>query len=326
MSERVPFEKYDGAGNDFVVVDGESPVPDRAAFARAHCDRETGVREDDVERVGADGVLFLGLDGDASPPTVTMTQFQPDGSTAEMCGNGVRCVAAWAADRTGASEFDIVTPAGTRHATVVGDEIAVEMGEPRFAPEAVPLAGESPLVDEPLAELDGTPAEGLTVTAVNTGVPHAVVFVDDVDETDVDAVADVDIDDVAPPIRHAGAFPDGANVTFASRAGAGFDQRTFERGVEGETRACGTGAVAIAATAKRLGRLPAPATDDGWIQVTPPGGDLAVAVPDEGPARLRGPATKRFEGTLPVTPDPDQIAGGDGGAAPNSRPSAEVEE
>jgi diaminopimelate epimerase len=300
MSERVPFEKYDGAGNDFVVVAAESPVPDRAAFARAYCDRETGVRDEDASRVGADGVLFLGLDGDSAPPRVTMTQFQPDGSTAAMCGNGVRCVAAWAADRAEATAFDIVTPAGTRHATVDGDRIVVEMGEPRFGPDAVPLAGETPLVDQPLAELDGTPAAGLGVTAVNTGVPHAVVFVDAVDEIDIDAVA--------PPIRHATVFPAGANVTFASLGMDGFDQRTFERGVEGETRACGTGAVAIAAAANRLGRLPVAADADGWIQVTPPGGDLAVAVPEEAPARLRGPALERFEGTLPAAPESDRIA------------------
>ena len=298
----VPFEKYDGAGNDFVVVDADAdPVEDRAAFARIHCDREAGVENESGARHGADGVLFLSLDEGADPAAVTMTLVQPDGSIAEMCGNGARCVAAWAADRSGLSRFDIDTPAGTRRAVVDGDEIAVGMGEPTFAPESVPLAGDEPLIDATLGELEGTPAAGHRVTVVNTGVPHAVVFVDDVDAVDIDAVA--------PPIRHAAAFPEGANVTFASsevsadRAGAldhdgdGFRQRTFERGVEGETRACGTGAVAVAAAAKRLGRLE---TDSEWITVSPPGGDLGVTVPDTGPARLRGPAEKRFEGRLPV--------------------------
>jgi len=316
MSERVPFEKYDGAGNDFLVVDADAPVPDRAAFARAHCDRATGVPDDDA-RDGADGVLFLGLEPEASPARVRMTLVQPDGSIAEMCGNGARCVAAWAAARSDATTFDIDTPAGTRRATVEGERIAVEMGEPRFAPSDVPLAGDDPLVDEPLAELADTPAAGLTVTAVNTGVPHAVVFVDDVDAVDIDAEA--------PPVRHADAFPEGANVTFASEEGEGFRQRTFERGVEGETRACGTGAVAVAAAAKRLGRLPDTHGTD-WARVSPPGGDLVVTVPEDGPARLRGPAIKRFEGELPASPPAETPAETDVEPAPNRRPSAEVEE
>ena len=312
----VDFEKYDGAGNDFVVVDVDEwnssgsrnaqrsgdangdPVEDRAAFARVHCDREVGVADDSGARHGADGVLFLSLEETPDPPRVTMTLVQPDGSIAEMCGNGARCVAAWAADRSGESTFDIETPAGTRRA-VVDDTVAVEMGVPTVAPEDVPIAGDEPLIDEKLDEFDGTPAAALAVTAVNTGVPHAVAFVDDVDAVAIDAVA--------PPIRHADAFPEGANVTFASPAptGEGFRQRTYERGVEGETRACGTGAVAVAAAAKRLGRL---GTDEEWITVTPPGGDLTVSVPDDGPARLRGPAEKRFEGELPV-PEDDRDAG-----------------
>ena len=299
----VAFEKYDGAGNDFVVVDADDhPVEDRAAFARVHCDRKAGVEAAAGGRHGADGVLFLSLDADAAPPRVTMTLVQPDGSIAEMCGNGARCVAAWAADRTDASTVDIDTPAGTRRAVVDG-EVAVEMGVPTFDPADVPLAADEPLVDTVLGELDGTPAAGLAVTAVNTGVPHAVVFVDDVDAVEIDAVA--------PPIRHADAFPEGANVTFAAPDGEGFRQRTYERGVEGETRACGTGAVAVAAAAKRLGRLDECAD---WITVSPPGGDLAVAVPGGGPARLRGPARKRFEGELPI-PDDDRIAGVTGEAA-----------
>ena len=293
----VAFEKYDGAGNDFVVVDADGePVEDRAAFARVHCDREAGVEDEVGGRHGADGVLFLSIDEAADPARVTMTLVQPDGSIAEMCGNGARCVAAWAAERVGESTFDIETPAGTRRA-VVDDAVAVETGRPTFAPEGVPLADDEPLLDDTLDELGGTPAAGLPVTAVNTGVPHAVVFVDDVDAVEIDAVA--------PPIRHAAAFPEGANVTFASPADEGFRQRTYERGVEGETRACGTGAVAVAAAAKRLDRLPEGQGE--WLTVSPPGGDLGVSVPEDGPARLRGPARKRFEGALPV-PEDDRIA------------------
>lgn len=298
----VPFEKYEGAGNDFVVVDADRPVPNRAAFAAAHCDRERGVSDPSADRAGADGVLFLALSEGTRPPRVVMTLVQPDGSVAEMCGNGARCAAAWAASRTGASEFMLDTPAGTRQASVDDDAVTVEMGRPRFGPGAVPLARDGPLVDASIESLEGTPAEGVRVTAVDTGVPHAVVFVDDVDA--------VDVDRLAPPIRHAEAFPEGANVTLAARDGDGFRQRTYERGVEGETRACGTGAVAVVAAATRVGLLDGGESglfdgdqdDPRWVRVSPPGGDLQVAIPDGGRASLRGPATKSFEGDLPIVP------------------------
>ncbi|ESP89371.1 diaminopimelate epimerase [Candidatus Halobonum tyrrellensis] len=323
---RVPFEKYHGTGNDFLVVRADADVPDRAAFAAAHCDRETGVRagERSEGRRGADGVLFLSLDAEATPPRVPMTLVQPDGSIAEMCGNGARCAALWATRDCGARRVVLDTPAGDRRATVTDPgagaadpaTVEVEMGRPSFDPERVPL---SEAVGEPLVEEN---VEGLTVTAVNTGVPHAVAFVDDVNAVDLDAVA--------PPVRHADVFPEGANVTLASVADDGddgddertdaagasgadaadadaadgaddapvaFRQRTYERGVEGETRACGTGAVAVVAVARRLGL-----TDGASLRVSPPGGDLRVTVPAGGPATLTGPATREFAGELEADP------------------------
>ncbi|PSQ55583.1 diaminopimelate epimerase [Halobacteriales archaeon SW_8_68_21] len=259
----VPFEKYHGTGNDFLVVDAVAEnVGDRAAFARACCDRETGVDGADFEtegdgdhgRRGADGVLFLSVEEGFDPTRVVMTLVQPDGSTATMCGNGARVVARWAYDRTGESEFMIDTQAGTRRATVTADATAatIEMGEPTFDPARVPVAREAPAADDPLVD---EPVEGLTVTAVNTGVPHAVAFVDG-GRDDPDGIDAVDLDAVAPPVRHADAFPEGANVNLAAVADDGsgdgaavLDQRTFERGVEGETRSCGTGAVAVVAAA-----------------------------------------------------------------------------
>ncbi|MFC7203854.1 diaminopimelate epimerase [Haloferax namakaokahaiae] len=273
----VPFEKFHGTGNDFFVVDAEDPVPDRPAFARAHCDRDGGIVLNESERVGADGVLFLALEDRYDPPRVVMTLVQPDGSVAAMCGNGARVAAAWAAERTGSDQIMIDTPAGTRRAIVEDDDVTVEMGVPMFAPRDVPADSGEPLVE--------TEIEGLTVTAVNTGVPHAVAFVEDVD--------DVDLEAVAPAVRHAPIFPEGANVTLASPDGeGGFDQRTFERGVEGETQSCGTGAVAVVAAAKRLGLV----EGDDPVRVSPPGGDLSVTVPDEGSALLGGPAVREGAG------------------------------
>ncbi|QIB73578.1 diaminopimelate epimerase [Halogeometricum borinquense] len=282
LHERVPVAKYHGTGNDFIVVDADESVPDRPAFASAHCNRESGIDGDGSERRGADGVLFLALEGRYSPPRVVMTLVQPDGSVAAMCGNGARCAAAWAAERTGSDELMIDTPAGTRHAVVEDDRVTIEMGDPSFRPRDVPLAREEELVEEEI--------EGLTVTALNTGVPHAIAFVDDVDA--------VDLESVAPAVRHADVFPDGANVTVASQNDDGsFRQRTFERGVEGETQSCGTGAVAVVAAAKRVGLV----DGDDPETVSPPGGELEITVPDDGPATLTGPAEHEFETELDVT-------------------------
>lgn len=304
----VHIQKYHGTGNDFVVADATERVSDRRAFARALCDRTTGISHPDSHRVGADGVLFLHLEAEYASPRVVMTLVQPDGSVAAMCGNGARCAARWAAERTNSGEVMIDTQSGTRRAVVsrkpadeddrsyddtreFADEVSIEMGRPRFLPADVPVRTADPLVQEHV--------EGLTVTAVNTGVPHAIAFVDDVDA--------VDLETVAPPVRHADVFPEGANVTIASPVdgadgGPAFRQRTYERGVEGETESCGTGAVAIAAVANRLGRL----ETDQTVRVTPPGGDLFVTVTDD--ALLRGPATLEFEAEIPepgLGPDAD---------------------
>lgn len=333
----VPVEKYHGTGNDFLVVDAAEGVGDRAAFARAYCDRETGIsantvdesgsgtdgrtdskdsKDDHAGRRGADGVLFLELGERYRPTRVVMTLVQPDGSTAAMCGNGARVVARWAHDRTGEHEFMIDTQAGTRRATVSADgsEATIEMGTPRFDPAAVPVDRDEPLIEEEI--------EGLTVTAVDTGVPHAVAFLEGGRDAP-DGIDSIDIDAVAPPVRHADVFPQGANVNLAAVVDAGgewedgkhgedrehgyredgrdepavIDQRTFERGVEGETRSCGTGAVAVVAVARRLGLI------DGDTAVTrPPGGELRITVPDDDHATLTGPVAREFSGRVAADP------------------------
>lgn len=285
----IHVEKYHGTGNDFIVVDAALTVPDRRAFAIEYCDRETGISQPDAETTGADGVLFLALEDQYSPPRVVMTLVQPDGSVAAMCGNGVRCAAAWAAEKTGADELMIDTLAGTRPASIADDTVRVEMGQPSFSPETVPLAEDSPLIEMSIDEL--------TVTAVNTGVPHAVAFVEDVDS--------VDLERVGPAVRNASVFPDGANVTIASKdAGSKpvFEQRTFERGVEGETASCGTGAVAVAAVAHRLGFLEA----EESVMVRPEGGGLEVSI-SAGGAVLSGPVVRSYETELPVA-EPRRIS------------------
>jgi diaminopimelate epimerase len=324
----ITVDKYHGTGNDFVVVDAAADVPDRRAFARAVCDRETGIEGPDGGRIGADGVLFLAVDADETPPRAEMTLVQPDGSVAAMCGNGARCAATWVHRRLRAAGSDadgagdgggpagggdpdaavgeviLDTPAGDRPATIHADgSVTVGMGRASFAPADVPLAADrtEPLVEEPVA--------GLTVTAVNTGVPHAVALVEDVD--------DVDLAAVAPPVRHADVFPEGANVTLAARvAGEGdepaYRQRTFERGVEGETRSCGTGAVAVAAVAARLGAVEAGEP----VDVSPPGGTLTVTAGDGGSAAtLRGPVAFEFSAEVDERAGRERAPAGTGGPA-----------
>ncbi|MFW5965203.1 MAG: diaminopimelate epimerase [Halodesulfurarchaeum sp.] len=268
---RVAYRQYHGTGNTFAVVEAKDLQTGRSAFAMKACDR-----------LGIDGVLVLDIEESIDPIGVDFKLFQPDGGTAEMCGNGARVAALWAQERTEATEFTLDTPAGPRRTTLKDDgNVTVEMGEPTFEPASVPLVGEEPMIEEPF--------EGLTITAVNTGVPHAVAFLHDVEELALEAAAQ--------PIRYADRFPAGTNVTVAEYIEEGqFRQRTYERGVEGETQSCGTGAVAIVATAVELGLAEAGET----VQVDPPGGTLRVTLPENGPATLAGPAVFEEEGELDV--------------------------
>jgi len=263
------FTKAHGNGNDFVIIDewdGERVDEEaKGGFASRYCDRRRGV--------GGDGVVFLSRGGSAEAGA-RMRLFQPDGDAVEMCGNALRCVARFCADRGyfGTDEkFVVETGAGDREVVGDGERATVEMGEPSFGADDVPAARE--VVEDEVA--------GRTVTAVNTGVPHAVVFVDD--------TGAVDVEEEAPPVRRAGVFPEGANVDFVETDGEdSYRVRTFERGVEGETRACGTGAVAVAAVARRLHD----AGDE--VRVETRGGTLTAVFEDR--AYLTGDAELVYEG------------------------------
>ena len=283
-------ETYHATGTDYIVVDTDEDVVSRRSFAREFCDPEDGLRHPDNGRTGADGVLFLALEEDCSPPRVIMTVVKPDGNVAEMSGNGARIAAAWAHDRLGDGEFMIDTMAGTRRATVEGEYVTVEMGDPVFDSGAVPVDGSEPFVQESVGDF--------LLTAVYTGIPHAVAFVDD--------VAAVDLDAAGPDICHAPVFPEGVNLTVAARrdqptdgvdstAGtvvAAFDQRTYE--ADGREAVCScTGATAVAAAAQKLGII----GQDDRIAVHPPGGRLDVRILD-GNATLSGPVRRKFAGRV----------------------------
>jgi diaminopimelate epimerase len=269
----LPFEKLHGNGNDFVLIDefARPVIPEamKAEFARLYCDRRFGI--------GGDGVLFLskGKSGD-----LRMRLLQPDGSEAEMCGNGVRCLAKYAVDCGYAAEaFVVETGAGPVPVEAGYDdngtfEATIGMPDPVFDRPGIPAIGEG----EYLEEIDG-----FEVRATNTGVPHAVVFVEELDAADLAAVA--------PAIRHHPSFPQGANVNFVQVTGpSAIRVRTFERGVEDETLSCGTGATASAAIAHRLGLVGA------TVEVETAGGPLTIALGSS--TTMTGPAETVFTGVI----------------------------
>ena len=229
----LPIYKMTGSGNDFVMVGGRLSTPDdwTAADIQAACARGTGV--------GADGLVFV-LPG-ARPGAVRMIYFNSDGSRAAMCGNAALCSTTLAAHLSlGAADgMDLETDAGTYRARIAGPGRAELHLAPVETPAAVP--------DLPLG-----PGERRAVLGV-VGVPHLVVLLDDVDE--VDLLGRGRALRLDPSLA-----PDGANVNFVSpgESNGVWRMRTYERGVEAETLACGTGSVAAGCAIQEwgLGRLP----------------------------------------------------------------------
>lgn len=264
------FEKYEGLGNDFVLLDDDGAMgPERAAVI---CDRHRGV--------GADGVLVIGTTADGGP---SMKVFNADGSVPEMCGNGVRCVGLYlrAAGRVGDEPFELATDAGP-HRVRVGDDGRVEvwMRPASLAPERVPIRSDHPWIDEPL-EVEGRTVH---VTGVSMGNPHAVTF---------DDLGDARLA-LGPALEVDPRFPDKVNVGFATRTEAGLELAVWERGV-GWTEACGTGACAAAVAAVHTGR----AARFADLPVHLPGGELTIRVEEDGaPVRMTGPARRVFVGEL----------------------------
>lgn len=274
---RIPFAKMHGAGNDFVVIDclAGDPVADWTAFARFALDRRLGV--------GGDQLLLVRPSREAD---FAMAIRNADGSSAEMCANGIRAFAKYVRDRGLAAQdrirvetlAGVVTPRWRG-----GDQVEVEMTRPVFAPEKIPtrLAGAPPLVDVPL-ELDG---QVLRVTALSMGNPHCVVFVDD--------PAEFPVERLGPRIEHHPLFPERVNVEFVARASADeLVQRTWERG-SGETLACGSGACAAAVAGVLSGR----SSRDVAVRLR--GGVLRIRWPADGaPVIMTGPAAHVFDGEL----------------------------
>jgi diaminopimelate epimerase len=225
------FNKMSGGGNDFLVFEADGRLlaeADRREIALA-CRRGLAV--------GADGALFL-CAGDGG--RVHLSYYNADGSLASFCANGTRCAARYAAKRRLTSSGDhpvLETGWGPIPAHVRGSEVTLDLPDIAAPDDPIPISGA------------GLPDKAYPISV---GVPHLVVFVED-------GLSDLPIARVAPPLRRHPRLPDGANVNFVSvESPHALAVRTFERGVEGETLACGSGVVASAIVAARLGRVDPP--------------------------------------------------------------------
>ena len=257
----LPFAKWQGLGNHYIIVERERwPLALTPERARRLCDPHRGV--------GGEGVLEVSDEGG----TPRMTVWNPDGSQAENCGNGIRMVARYLAAR-GRLPADgrILTGGGPVTVRPLDDgRVEVRMGRARFP------AGEA---REELA-VDGA---SVTLAEVSMGNPHAVI-----EHPEPDAVVRA----LGPAIESAPRFPDRVNVEFVRADGPSeLTMRVWERGV-GETMACGTGACAAAVAGVRLGGLTSPVT------VHLAGGDLVVAVDDDLEVTMTGPAEEIYRGEL----------------------------
>jgi len=249
---KLKFTKMVASGNDFVVLNYELPACRQAGELRnlsmQLCNRKYGV--------GADGMLLLSKSRNAD---VKMRIFNADGSEAEMCGNGARCVALFVVGNpvgrlSGLKDISIETKAGIIRAEINKDNIKIKLTDPKdIRKVSYRMAGRTYKAD-----------------FINTGVPHTVVFVGDIDL--------IDVVGLGRQIRYNKAFvPEGTNVDFVDFNINDFninkdfiEVRTYERGVEGETLACGTGSVAVALIASRL----LPISRYGKIKVKTKSGEI----------------------------------------------------
>ena len=272
----IPFTKLQGNGNDFILIDEYQGTvvtdENKADFASTQCNRRFGV--------GADGVLFLSNNRFAD---IGMRLFQPDGTEAEMCGNGICCIVKYAVDagyvqigKVSVNTLSGILDVRTQHAKNRHLLITVNMGKPLYDRPSIPAVGEGELINKEL--------HGFTVSAVNTGVPHAVVFTKDLKA--------VSLLEAATKIRYDPLFPNGTNVDFVEVQSLNeISIRTYERGVEAETLSCGTGSVASASVANRLKK-----TGDK-VLVHTMGGQLRIALEDNT-AYMEGSAETVFKGEI----------------------------
>ncbi len=271
-----------GAGNDFLLVDGTGQVRDWPSLAKAMCERNFGA--------GADGLLVA---LPSSTAAVRMRLFNADGSEAEMSGNGVRCFAKFVVDeglaRPDGDSLSVETGAGRIVVRLSLDKgsvtgATVDMGRPRLAAAEIPVAVERgpPILDLPLQ----AGGRELAVNCVSMGNPHAVHFV-------TSPVVDFPLREIGPLVERHALFPARVNFEIARVLDRGhIESRTWERGV-GETLACGTGASAIMVAAWLKGYV------GDAVDIQERGGVLSLRWDGSGSVFLSGPATYVYRGEWP---------------------------
>ena len=269
------FTKMHGLGNDFVVVNAleQAFSPDRDQIRRI-ADRRYGI--------GCDQLLVI-RPGRHEQADFLVGIYNSDGSEAEQCGNGMRCVAAYMRDNgfVGKDEMVAETASGMVKLYVEGDRIRVDMGRPGFDPVDIPLAATEQQKRYNL-DVDGINIE---FAALSLGNPHAVLLVDDVDRAAVSVVG--------PQLQSHAAFPSSVNVGFMQILDdSRIRLRVYERGA-GETPACGSGACAAVAAGIKVYNLAR------TVAVSLPGGSLEVSwADDDAPIWMKGPSTTVYEGNI----------------------------
>ncbi len=271
------FQKYHGLGNDFLIFDTQDEEINWSSIAKILCQRRFGV--------GADGIMTCTI-RDKKP---FMRIFNSDGSEAEMCGNGLRCFVhhLWHNNKFSGEEFEVHTGNGWLQARLLEDNgkkvrVANILGIPAFEPEKIPVAFAG---DKFLEEKIKVEDREFSVSAVKTGPPHAVIFLDNLDQFPCDYWG--------PILEKNPVFPRKANINFTQILSP---ERArvivWERGV-GLTQACGTGAAAVAVIGQQLGKL------EQKARIELPGGTLEIEWDGPGtPATMIGDSEFVFSGEV----------------------------
>lgn len=277
MPSKLEFSKWQGLGNDYIIVAAASLEFELTAPRVAViCDRHLGV--------GSDGMLVW---GDSESADFRLDVYNPDGSRAEMCGNGIRMLARYLFDygHIDHSTFAVDTDAGIIKPTVKPDgQVKVHMGTARLGGAGITGFEGIRAESEAMGQRLKAAGKEFEFTYVDMGNPHCVI--------ETRSLEDVDLATVGPAIEHHELFPNRTNVEFMKVMGpVEVGMRVWERGV-GETRACGTGACAVAVAAYRTKGIRSP------MAVHLPGGDLQVEVDPEMSVVMTGPAQEVYSGTV----------------------------
>jgi diaminopimelate epimerase len=275
---KIEFWKMHGIGNDYIVIDNRNQLireKELTGLAKKLCERRFGI--------GADGLLLV---YNSKIADVKMRIFNADGTEAEMCGNGIRCLAKFCFENKIVNEefVTVETLAGIKEIQLCTkngrvNSARVNMGTPEFEREKIPMVGKGTFINQPL-HING---EKLLATSLSLGNPHCVIFIDKVDNYPVETVG--------PKIEKHTLFPNRTNVEFAQILSKdALRVRTWERGV-GETLACGTGACASMVAANLLGKI----GNKAMVHLL--GGDLEIEYINNV-VFMKGTAEKVFEGQI----------------------------